>query len=154
MDVAGFGDRATLFFGARGVFRGNQAEVGHEPSGRGKAADVVDLTEDREGRQGLDAPQATEGVDLGSVERELGEAFELDIKCPVLGLKVLEVLKLDSQDGLERALQTRAQGGKPVTVLLGPGALALAEDMTVVAEDAGDPVLGGGGVAMVDSAQP
>ena len=108
VDIAGLRDGAPLLLASGGVFRGDEAEVGHESPGRGKAPDVVDLAEDGQCCEGLDAPKATESFDLTTVLLERGEALELGVQGTVLGLEVLKVLELDGEHGLQRPLEAGA----------------------------------------------
>lgn len=106
VDVAGFGDGAPIFFVARGVFRGDEAEVSHKLAGRSEASDVVDLAEDSQSGEGFEPSQTAECLDLLSEMRELCNAIEFKIESPVLGLEILQVFEFDSESSLERAFET------------------------------------------------
>jgi len=69
MDVAGFGDRSPMLSVTGGMLRGDKPEVGHELARRGEARDVIDLTDNGEGSEDLDAAQTAERFDLTSIER-------------------------------------------------------------------------------------
>jgi hypothetical protein len=63
VDIACFGNRATALSLTGRALHGDEAEVGHEGSGRAEAVDVIDLGDKGYGGQCFDAPQATESLD-------------------------------------------------------------------------------------------
>ncbi len=65
--ITGFGNGSSILPGAGGVFGRNQAKVCHQLARRRKAADVVDLAQEREGGKGLHSSQATEGFNMRAV---------------------------------------------------------------------------------------
>ena len=69
-----------------------------------------------------------------------------------MSLEVLQMFELDGEGSLEGPLERGAERGKPLAMLFGPGAFSGGEDMAVIAEDARDPVHGGGTVAMIGGA--
>jgi hypothetical protein len=116
--------------------------------------DVIDFTDECKGGQGFDAPQAAESFRLTSELIRLGKALKVSIDGSLLSFKILEVFELDSQSSLKGTDKALAQTGKPLTVLFGPGRLALFEDVAMVAEDARDAMHGCGAVGVIGGAQP
>ena len=132
---------------------GDKAEVGHQTPGGREAADIVDFTQKCQSGEGFDPAQTTESFDLWSVGLLHGEAFEFGVKGSVLRFEVLEMFEFDGQCSLERAFEGAAELGEPQSVLLGPGGLGLGEDVTMVAQYAGDTMFGASAVDPIAGAQ-
>jgi hypothetical protein len=95
--VTRFGDGTFSFPFSRGVFRRDEAKVGHESSGRAEATDVIDFAQKRHSGQCLHSSEATQRIDLAAVGGNLGVAVDLGIEGIALHLEILEVLEFCAQ---------------------------------------------------------
>jgi hypothetical protein len=136
MNVASFGNGATVFFIAGRVLRRNESEVSHQRTRRPEASDVIDFTDEGESSQALDATEAAKSFGLGSELMRTGKAFELGIDGTLLSFKILQMFEFESQRSLERAMERLTECSKPRTVLFGPSGLALFEHIAMVTQDA------------------
>jgi hypothetical protein len=154
MRVAGLGDGPSALGVAGGMLRRNKSKVGHEPRRVSKATDVVDLAQERQGSKRLDASEAAEGLNLRSVGHGTSGLFEFGVEGADLLLEILEVFKVDREGRLEMTLERCAKLPKPEEMLLCPCGLRPVEDVAVVAQRAGDAVLGGSDLGVVTSPEP
>src|SRR5262245_2368242 len=90
MAVAGLGDFPPVFLASRRVLGGNQAEVGHEATGRVEAHEVVQLGNESHGREGVDTPEAPEGRDDGGVPGIEADQLEPLVETPEAFFDVFE----------------------------------------------------------------
>jgi hypothetical protein len=153
MVVPGLGDGSSSLFFTGGALRGDKTEVSHKTSWRRESANIVDFAQEGQGSEGFDATQATESFDLRSVGHGESGTFEFGVESLALRLEILKMFEFDGQSGLERTFEGAAELGQPESVLLGPGGLALGEDKAMVAENAGDPMFGGGAVDLIAGSQ-
>src|SRR5262249_4914884 len=75
---------------SRRVLGGNQAEVGHEATGRVEAHEVVQLGNESHGREGVDTPEAPEGRDDGGVPGIEADQLDPLVETPEAFFDVFE----------------------------------------------------------------
>jgi len=109
-----------------------------------KAPNVINLAQESESGEALDPSETTECFDLFSVGRRASGLFKLGVECPELRLDILQILKLNGKSRLKGSLEGLPELPEPEEMLLCPSGLGSGKDMAMLAQSAGDAVLGGG----------
>jgi hypothetical protein len=127
--VTGLGDGAEALSGPGGVLAGHEADVGHELTGAGEAAQVAELGGDDHGGLSLEAAETAEAFDHGFVAGGEGEGLDAAVELvPTLELVLEEGEVLGEHHVIFIGKGARSEDlADPVEVTDGP-VVGLAED--------------------------